>query len=235
LTSPNGTETWIVGESRNITWTRTGSFSFVKLEYSKNAFADETQTVLIAGSAPAAPLSYAWTIPDAIGTALKVRASDAADATVVDTLNADFTIKGSLTLTAPNGAEIWRAGESRAVTWTKTGSVWTYVHDFGDDFAIGGTLLNKDSFIVQKDLGKECPPTQTCADEDEYFTKTELKVYDGGWTTQETTKDSPMAFPDSWSSEEWLGIVSQGAGLQSPFLRVPRKAYYLYRDELWKD
>ena len=42
-----------------------------------------------------------------------------------------------------------------------------------------------------------------------------------------------MAFPDGWSSEEWFGIFSQGDGEQSPFLRQPREAYFLYRDKLW--
>jgi len=39
-----------------------------------------------------------------------------------------------------------------------------------------------------------------------------------------------MSFPDGWSQEEWLGIVSQGKGRNSPFLRAPRKAYYMYKD-----
>ena len=61
------------------------------------------------------------------------------------------------------------------------------------------------------------------------------KSNQGGWNTQEKTKDSPMTFPDGWSSEEWFGLVSQGDGSKSPFLRQPRKAYTLYRDKLWKN
>lgn len=56
----------------------------------------------------------------------------------------------------------------------------------------------------------------------------------GPWDVHDDTEDSPMAFPDGWSSEEYLGIVSQGNGNKSPFLRRPRKAYYLYKDTLWK-
>ena len=61
------------------------------------------------------------------------------------------------------------------------------------------------------------------------------KSKDGGWDVHDDTNDSPMAFPDGWSSEEWLGIVSQGDGSNSPFLRRPRKVYYLYRNQLWGD
>lgn len=41
-----------------------------------------------------------------------------------------------------------------------------------------------------------------------------------------------LAFPDGFSQEEWLGIVGQGDGKKSPFLRAPRKAYYTMK-ELW--
>lgn len=42
-----------------------------------------------------------------------------------------------------------------------------------------------------------------------------------------------MNFPDGKSHEEWFGICSQGDGKNSPFLRQPRRAYYLYK-EIWK-
>ncbi|MCA9398782.1 MAG: helix-turn-helix domain-containing protein, partial [Candidatus Omnitrophica bacterium] len=35
--------------------------------------------------------------------------------------------------------------------------------------------------------------------------------------------------------EEWFGIFGQGDGTQSPFLRDPRKVYYLYKNKLWND
>ena len=43
----------------------------------------------------------------------------------------------------------------------------------------------------------------------------------------------PGPFPDGWSYEEWFGIVSQGDGKHSPFMRQLRPAYSLFRDELW--
>jgi beta-glucuronidase len=36
-------------------------------------------------------------------------------------------------------------------------------------------------------------------------------------------------FPDSYFHEEWFGLNSQGDGSMSPFLRQPRKAYYMYK------
>lgn len=40
---------------------------------------------------------------------------------------------------------------------------------------------------------------------------------------------------DGFFHDEWLGMCGQGKGTRSPFLRQPRKVYYLYRDELWGD
>ena len=61
------------------------------------------------------------------------------------------------------------------------------------------------------------------------------KSQQGPWNVHDAVRDVSLAFPDSWSSEEYLGIISQGDGQESPFLRQPRKAYYLYRDELWSN
>ena len=42
------------------------------------------------------------------------------------------------------------------------------------------------------------------------------------------------SFPDGWMHEEWLGVTSQGSGKNSPFQRVLRKAYYVYKT-LWRN
>lgn len=61
------------------------------------------------------------------------------------------------------------------------------------------------------------------------------KSHNGSKSTHEATKDSPMAFPDGWASEEWYGMVSQGNGNGAPFMRQLRQVYALYRDKLWKN
>ncbi|MCB9747225.1 MAG: tetratricopeptide repeat protein [Candidatus Omnitrophica bacterium] len=44
--------------------------------------------------------------------------------------------------------------------------------------------------------------------------------------------DAIGPFPGGYYFEEWFGVVGQGNGQNSPFLRQPRKSYYLYKD-LW--
>ena len=41
------------------------------------------------------------------------------------------------------------------------------------------------------------------------------------------------SFPDGWMHEEWLGVVSQGDGKDSPYKRVLRKVYHEYK-KLWR-
>jgi beta-glucuronidase len=53
-------------------------------------------------------------------------------------------------------------------------------------------------------------------------------------SVHDTKADAVGPFPGGYYFEEWFGILGQGDGSQSPYLREPRKVYYTYR-ELWKD
>ena len=48
----------------------------------------------------------------------------------------------------------------------------------------------------------------------------------------DTKADVVGPFAGGYYFEEWFGIIGQGDGKSSPFLRQPRKAYYLYKS-LW--
>lgn len=56
------------------------------------------------------------------------------------------------------------------------------------------------------------------------------KNYEPAFHDTETEVIGP--FPGGYYFEEWFGIISQGDGTHSPFLRQPREAYYTYK-ELW--
>jgi len=59
---------------------------------------------------------------------------------------------------------------------------------------------------------------------DEWWKDT-LNYFEDPIDKQTTRGVFPMPFPDGFAQEEWFGIMSQGEGQNSPFLRVPRKAY----------
>src|SRR5205823_6085161 len=101
--------------------TRIGTIANVKLEYSTDG--GTTYPNVITASTGAAAGTYAWVVPDSVSATVKVKISDASDTTVSDTSDANFAIKGSLTVTAPNGGEKWGVSTVQTITWTKTGSI----------------------------------------------------------------------------------------------------------------
>jgi beta-glucuronidase len=57
---------------------------------------------------------------------------------------------------------------------------------------------------------------------DEWWKQYEPNIHD--------TKGVAMGpFPDGYFHEEWFGLSGQGDGSMSPFLRQPRKSYYMYK------
>ena len=51
---------------------------------------------------------------------------------------------------------------------------------------------------------------------------------------QETHPNWAGPFPGGWNFEEWYGLVSQGDGSASPYLRQLRVSYRLYQ-QLWRN
>ncbi len=111
VTYPNGGESFIVGQSYNITWNK-NLVDSVKIEYSTDA---GTTWLLINAGVPAASIidgthpkdalrgatslnemgSYLWTIPNAPTTMGRVRVSDKNNASITDMSNGNFTISSS--------------------------------------------------------------------------------------------------------------------------------------------
>lgn len=88
LVSPNGGEKYVSGESAEITWSQM-FLDDVRLEYSSNNGASWN---LIADGVPAAPESYAWTVPNLTTPDALVRIIDATGAEASDTSDARFGV-----------------------------------------------------------------------------------------------------------------------------------------------
>ena len=135
----------------------------IRDRYSTNGFADETQTVLIASNVPAGNLSYTWTVPDAIGTNVKVRITDSNDPTVFDVSDGAFKIKASFTVTQPNGGETWIVGETHDITWSTLGTVGSVKLEYSTDTGNTWTLIEDNvsntgtySWTVPDDISSQC-------------------------------------------------------------------------------
>ncbi|WMJ72965.1 CARDB domain-containing protein [Cytophagaceae bacterium ABcell3] len=121
VVNPNGGETVFLGQDRLITWQKDGAFSpNVSIDYSPdNGSTWEEVVERIANNE-----SYTWTVPTTLepGSAYLIRIRDEIDTTIVDVSDAPFTVEQpSLTVTAPNGGEIYYNGVSRAIRWNSRG------------------------------------------------------------------------------------------------------------------
>lgn len=118
LITPNGGETWTAGSNQYIYWDQSG-LTTVKLEYSTNNGAS-WQT--IAASVAAATEYYNWSVPSTSTTYAKVRISSTTNPSITDISNNVFSIiTPSVTVTSPNGGEVWTAGSSKYIYWSGQG------------------------------------------------------------------------------------------------------------------
>ncbi|MFH0839269.1 MAG: hypothetical protein V1893_03695, partial [Candidatus Omnitrophota bacterium] len=144
VVTPNTADTVLkVGVPYAIQW-RTGTFvTNVKIEYSDD---NGTSWKTIIATTPASAKSYSWVVgknstdtADPGGsysilptlekeTDCLVRISSVSDSTLLDVSDAQFTIKSNLTLTAPNGGQLWFVNDTtRLITWNKWGNFDTTV------------------------------------------------------------------------------------------------------------
>jgi subtilisin family serine protease len=122
ITAPNGGESWPLGGTRSISWASTVTTS-VKLVLFKGG----VKVGNIAANLPVTPgsSSYSWTVGNYIGgtasggTGYTVRIIDMSGQ-YSDYSDASFSILG-VTLTSPNGGEIWKSGATMPVTWSSAG------------------------------------------------------------------------------------------------------------------
>ncbi len=57
------------------------------------------------------------------------------------------------------------------------------------------------------------------------------KSIHGPWDQADIVQDGNYPFQDGWGSEDFWGIMSQGDGFDSPYLRQPRKLYSFFKEE----
>lgn len=118
VNSPNGGESWGVGTSQNITWS-SSAVTNVKIEYSVNS--GSTWNTIVS-STPASSGYYNWPVPNNPSSNCLVRVSDASNTSINDQSNYVFTIiNPSITVTTPNGGQVWTAGTGYYIYWTSSG------------------------------------------------------------------------------------------------------------------
>jgi hypothetical protein len=139
--SPNGGETWEIGDEHEVSWTSVGGIGdYVRIELLKggSVYYEMTPSTLNDGS-------YSGTIGLVTppGSDYRIRVTCTSNPAATDTSDSDFSITPtSITVTSPNGEESWQAGLAHTITWTSSGSSGAYVRI---ELLKGGIL---DSVIV---------------------------------------------------------------------------------------
>lgn len=115
--APNGGESWNANSVQTITWTTANFTGDIKIELST----DGGLTYTSVASGEANDGAYSWNVPTSTSTTCRIRISDSADGSPMDVSNSNFTIAPQpfdMTVTAPNGGEVYYQGSVRTITWT---------------------------------------------------------------------------------------------------------------------
>ena len=128
VTSPNGGESWIRGSGQAITWTSSGTVGAnVKIELLKAGVVVQT---LSASTPNSGTFNGILSTGLATGSDYKIRITSTSNSAYTDSGNGNFAITTgtttpttpSITVTSPNGGEVWYKYTTHAITWSYTGN-----------------------------------------------------------------------------------------------------------------
>ena len=140
ITSPNGGEVLTGGTTHNITWSSSTKFNKVDIEYNNGS----SWSVVVTGTADDG--SHIWTVPNISTTKaeLWIKGYDG-DTNPTDYTDAVFTItpapSGSITITSPNGGEVWAKSSTENITWTSSGQVGNVKISYSTDGGVNWTSI----------------------------------------------------------------------------------------------
>jgi len=128
VTNPTGSPSWDAGTGYDINWTYEGPLSFVDIEYSSDGGGEYNTTIVenyTAGSADSG--GYNWTIPSSITLSTTARVQIYDNNTTFSGYtfenDANFTVKGAVSVTFPDGGENLTVFENYTINWTRFGDV----------------------------------------------------------------------------------------------------------------
>ncbi|MCP4649664.1 MAG: DUF2341 domain-containing protein [PVC group bacterium] len=147
ILTPNGSEIWRVGTIQDVTWEDNGGLISNNLTVQYSSDGGTVYQDITTGAANMG--AYSWTIPDDVSAICLVKVFDADRPSNEDVSDDVFAIADPLiTITAPNGGEVWAVADQAPATWTTEGSisdnlVAEYSPDGGSTyFVIGSGELN---------------------------------------------------------------------------------------------
>ncbi len=129
VTTPNG-GTYYPQQTFNIRWTSAYlNSSFVNIEFTS----DSGSTWLPVAASTTNDGSHSWTVPDSISTNCFVRVSESGSPNVNDIGNKFRIAPASITLTEPNGGQLWKGCENQYIRWNVAGGSGSYRLEYSLD------------------------------------------------------------------------------------------------------
>jgi len=143
VTAPNGGENWEVDSTYDIIWTTNLTTEVVRIEYSTDNGENWSEIVT---NKQADTITYPWIIPNTPSDSCLVRITDIATGLISDTSDTVFSIISPyITVTSPNGSEIWYIDSTYDITWTSEGTSDFLFIDYSIDS--GANWLEVTSYV----------------------------------------------------------------------------------------
>jgi len=160
VTVPNGGEVWYLGNNYNIRWTSENHTGSVAIKISTSGgllWSTITNSTKDDGI-------YLWTASaKAPSSRCLIQVSSVADPSVNDRSNRYFTLAEShITVTRPNGGEVWYSGDTEEITWKSAGAEKyvkiEYITHEGVWYTIEDSAKNIGSYLwdIKSKVSKEC-------------------------------------------------------------------------------
>ena len=135
VTSPNTAVTWFIGQTYSISWSSLYvTDPFVSIDYSTD---NGTTWATLLSSINTSTGSWSWTIPNTPSTTALVRVKSTLNPTTIfDVSNVNFTIATpvpSITLSSPNGGEIWNSCVAYTISWSSQFVTGNFRVDYSTD------------------------------------------------------------------------------------------------------
>ena len=135
VTSPNGGESWYVGQSDTIRWSGTGLSGNVTIGINRNYPSGNWETLF---SGTANDGVQPWTVTSPTSALCRIRIIGDSHAPARDSSDANFTITDpNITVSSPNGGENWYWGEPHNILWS-SGAGGTVDISLNRNFPSGG-------------------------------------------------------------------------------------------------
>jgi hypothetical protein len=142
VSAPNTNIQLTPGQLTTLSWTNTNNVSGVyRIQLYNGSVLSSTIANNITGN------NYVWTVPNTPGTDWRIRISDQNNTCRFDDSDVPFTIVPKTPLlTAPNGGEVWWAGQTQSITWDNS----TFYNTVRIDYSLdnGFTWININSNVT---------------------------------------------------------------------------------------